>query len=179
MNNWGSVKAGNFLTFVGRVCAIKLFVRSNIASGHARVQRTVWKLSASSRYSCTRCYRKVQGHVTSVLSPTQSQWQPVIGLNGATAREFSSLQIQDSLFQNLQTSGCEDEREGFRTDTDIVLNCLATGGHLTLYSTVVTICTACFNTAKHSIHRVYLCVPYGSHNKQRLFPQTALTGWAL
>jgi hypothetical protein len=23
------------------------------------------------------------------------------------------------------------------------------------------------------------CVPYGSHNKQRLFPQTALTGWAL
>jgi hypothetical protein len=23
---------------------------------------------------------------------------------------------------------------------------------------------------------VYLCVPYGSHNKQRLFPQTALTG---
>jgi hypothetical protein len=25
----------------------------------------------------------------------------------------------------------------------------------------------------------YLCVPYGSHNKQRLFPQTALTGWAL
>jgi hypothetical protein len=28
-------------------------------------------------------------------------------------------------------------------------------------------------------HTVYLCVPYGSHNKQRLFPQTALTGWAL
>jgi hypothetical protein len=26
---------------------------------------------------------------------------------------------------------------------------------------------------------VYLCVPYGSHNKQRLFPQTVLTGWAL
>jgi hypothetical protein len=26
---------------------------------------------------------------------------------------------------------------------------------------------------------VYLCVWYGSHNKQRLFPQTALTGWAL
>jgi hypothetical protein len=22
-----------------------------------------------------------------------------------------------------------------------------------------------------------VCVPYGSHNKQRLFPQTALTGW--
>jgi hypothetical protein len=31
----------------------------------------------------------------------------------------------------------------------------------------------------HSAHTMYLCVPYGSHNKQRLFPQTALTGWAL
>jgi hypothetical protein len=31
----------------------------------------------------------------------------------------------------------------------------------------------------HSAHTVYLCVPYNSHNKQRLFPQTALTGWAL
>jgi hypothetical protein len=31
----------------------------------------------------------------------------------------------------------------------------------------------------HSAHTVYLCVPYGSHDKQRLFPQTALTGWAL
>jgi hypothetical protein len=26
---------------------------------------------------------------------------------------------------------------------------------------------------------VYLCVPYGCQNKQRLFPQRALTGWAL
>jgi hypothetical protein len=34
-------------------------------------------------------------------------------------------------------------------------------------------------TTLHSAHTVYLCVPYGSHNKQRLFPQTALTGWAL
>jgi hypothetical protein len=31
----------------------------------------------------------------------------------------------------------------------------------------------------HSAHTVYLFVPYGSHNKQRLFPQTALTGSAL
>jgi hypothetical protein len=31
----------------------------------------------------------------------------------------------------------------------------------------------------HSAHTVYLCVPCGSHNKQRLFPWTALTGWAL
>jgi hypothetical protein len=26
---------------------------------------------------------------------------------------------------------------------------------------------------------LYLYVPYGSHSKQRLFPHTALTGWAL
>jgi hypothetical protein len=31
----------------------------------------------------------------------------------------------------------------------------------------------------HSAHTVYLCVPYGSHNKERLFPSTTLTGWAL
>jgi hypothetical protein len=31
----------------------------------------------------------------------------------------------------------------------------------------------------NSAHRVYLYVPYGYHNKQRLFPQTALTGCAL
>jgi hypothetical protein len=30
---------------------------------------------------------------------------------------------------------------------------------------------------KHTLLPPY--VPYGSHNKQRLFPQTALTGWAL
>jgi hypothetical protein len=27
----------------------------------------------------------------------------------------------------------------------------------------------------HSAHTVYLCVPYDSHNKQPVFPQTALT----
>jgi hypothetical protein len=26
-------------------------------------------------------------------------------------------------------------------------------------------------------YKLYLCVPYGSPIKQRLFPQTALTGW--
>jgi hypothetical protein len=31
----------------------------------------------------------------------------------------------------------------------------------------------------HSAHTMYLCVPYGSHSKQRLFTHTALTGWAL
>jgi hypothetical protein len=28
-------------------------------------------------------------------------------------------------------------------------------------------------------YELFLCVPYGSHSKQRLFPYTALTGWAL
>jgi hypothetical protein len=33
------------------------------------------------------------------------------------------------------------------------------------------VCTTCFNVKTlHSAHAVYLCVPYGSHNKQRLFP---------
>jgi hypothetical protein len=31
----------------------------------------------------------------------------------------------------------------------------------------------------HSAHTMYLCVLYDSHNKQRLFPQTELIGWAL
>jgi hypothetical protein len=31
----------------------------------------------------------------------------------------------------------------------------------------------------HSAHTVHLCVPSSSHSKHRLFPQTALTGWAL
>ena len=30
-----------------------------------------------------------------------------------------------------------------------------------------------------SAHTVYLCVLYGSQNKQRLFPYTALTDWFL
>jgi len=30
-----------------------------------------------------------------------------------------------------------------------------------------------------SAHTVYLCVLYGSQNKQRLFPYTILTGWFL
>jgi hypothetical protein len=48
-------------------------------------------------------------------------------------------------------------------------------------STVVTMRTNYFSikTTLHFAHTVYLCVPYGSHNKQRLFPQTPLTGWAL
>jgi len=30
-----------------------------------------------------------------------------------------------------------------------------------------------------SAHRLYICVLYGSKNKQRLFPHTALTNWFL
>jgi hypothetical protein len=32
---------------------------------------------------------------------------------------------------------------------------------------------------RHSAHTLHLCVPNESHNKQRLFPQTALAGWSL
>jgi hypothetical protein len=32
---------------------------------------------------------------------------------------------------------------------------------------------------RHSAHTLHLRVPYESHNKQRLFPQTALAGWSL
>jgi hypothetical protein len=37
----------------------------------------------------------------------------------------------------------------------------------------------CVSPVRYGLHTVYLCVPYGSHSKQRLFPHTALTGWAL
>jgi hypothetical protein len=32
---------------------------------------------------------------------------------------------------------------------------------------------------RHFAHTLHLRVPYESHNKQRLFPQTALAGWSL
>jgi hypothetical protein len=46
---------------------------------------------------------------------------------------------------------------------------------------MVTIGTTQFVHTKtlHSAHTLYLRVPYGSHNKVRLFPQTALIGWSL
>jgi hypothetical protein len=50
---------------------------------------------------------------------------------------------------------------------------------LILQSAVATGNTTCFNINKYFAHTEYLCVPYGSHNKQRLSPETALTGWAL
>ena len=59
---------------------------------------------------------------------------------------------------------------------------------LTLYSPVVTICTAQWSlsvppvkhsTIPRSTHTVYLCALCGSENKQRLFPYTALTDWLL
>jgi hypothetical protein len=41
-------------------------------------------------------------------------------------------------------------------------------------------CTTYFIILKlRSAHTVYLCVPFGSHSKQGLFPQTAITGWDL
>jgi hypothetical protein len=41
-----------------------------------------------------------------------------------------------------------------------------------------TVCL-CVSCEVRTAHTVYLCVPYGSHSKQRLFPHTALTGGAL
>jgi hypothetical protein len=48
---------------------------------------------------------------------------------------------------------------------------------LGLRSLVVAICTTSFNVKISTFcpHRMYLCVLYGSRNKQRLFPYTALT----
>jgi hypothetical protein len=34
-----------------------------------------------------------------------------------------------------------------------------------------------FNKNPRAAHTMYLCVLYGSQNKQRLFPYTALTDW--
>jgi hypothetical protein len=50
---------------------------------------------------------------------------------------------------------------------------------LTLYSPVVIICTICIIILELCILSTRCSsVAYGSHNKQRLFPQTALTGWS-
>jgi hypothetical protein len=53
---------------------------------------------------------------------------------------------------------------------------------LPLQITVVTMSTTCFNTLKLCTlptQCVSVCIPYDSHNKQWLFPQTALTDWSL
>jgi hypothetical protein len=57
-----------------------------------------------------------------------------------------------------------------------------TRGLVTLSSSAVTafiIECICVSPVRYGLPTVYLCVPYGSHSKQRLFPHTALTGWAL
>ena len=61
--------------------------------------------------------------------------------------------------------------------TIMVVNPLKSSGHY-MYRTVVTICTASLTfTILRSAHTVYLCVLFGSQNKQRLFPYTTLTDW--
>jgi hypothetical protein len=50
----------------------------------------------------------------------------------------------------------------------VYINPLQTSGYYTYHLSLYT-------KTLHSAPRVYLCVPYGSHNEQRLFPQTALT----
>ena len=42
---------------------------------------------------------------------------------------------------------------------------------------MVTLCTTVLNIQKvYVVHKVYLCVLFGSKNKQRLFPKKALAG---
>jgi hypothetical protein len=38
-------------------------------------------------------------------------------------------------------------------------------------------CNSGLNKTLRSAHTLYLCVLYGSQNKQRLFPYTSLTDW--
>ena len=50
--------------------------------------------------------------------------------------------------------------------------------YLSLWSPVVTLCTAKLNIKKYVLPtQLYLCVLCGSQNKQRLFPYTTLTDW--
>jgi hypothetical protein len=39
--------------------------------------------------------------------------------------------------------------------------------------------TRCVSCEVRTVHTVYLCIPYGSHSKQRLFPHTSLTLYRL
>jgi hypothetical protein len=50
----------------------------------------------------------------------------------------------------------------------------------TFLTAVVTICTTYFNKLKLCVLPIkcICCVPYGSHSKQRLFSERALTCWA-
>jgi len=63
-----------------------------------------------------------------------------------------------------------------------VVGILQPSGHY-IYRTVVTICTAQWSIylppGLSSAHTVYLCVLFGSQNKQRLFPYTTLSDWLL
>jgi hypothetical protein len=49
----------------------------------------------------------------------------------------------------------------------------------TLRQPLFTVQATRYRTRGSAKAKVYLWVPYGSHHKQRLFPQIALTGWAL
>jgi hypothetical protein len=51
---------------------------------------------------------------------------------------------------------------------------------VTFQTPVVTIYTTYFHTkSMHSEYRAYICVSYGSHNKQPIFFYTSLTGWCI
>jgi hypothetical protein len=67
----------------------------------------------------------------------------------------------------------------FYTFQHVLVKDIKNVGCLTNYIPMVTICTASFNFQQilRSAQTVYLCVLYGSENKQPLFPYTALTDW--
>jgi hypothetical protein len=120
-----------------------------------------------------------QGHSTLMLSLTQLEWNRVtVWFKWRYNPRIHFSEKTWLLFQNIfeiqkETSDCKDERESYRTNRygqhftlswySRALNHLNPSGyymyHLLLHTKTL-----------HSGHRVYLCVPYGSHNKQRLFP---------
>jgi hypothetical protein len=55
------------------------------------------------------------------------------------------------------------------------------GLHYELYlcGRVVIMCNMCFNIEVYVLLTECVCVPCGTHSKQRLFPRAALTGWFL
>ena len=79
--------------------------------------------------------------------------------------DFASLRVQNDVKRSVPLSGHRS----------------ALGIWVNSNSAVVTVRTARFNIQQilRSAHTVYLCVLYGSQNKQRLFPYTTLTDWFL
>jgi hypothetical protein len=85
------------------------------------------------------------------------------------AYALSSQEYQRSLDDMLVRRLAANEQA---TSRYVFLNALKPSGHYIYHLLSHT-------KTLHSAHTVYQCVPYACHKKQRLFPQTALTDWAL